>query len=35
MQLKNRDRELSIFSVMKEVKFFVHIDKFALDLADQ
>lgn len=34
MQLKNRDRELSIFSVLKEVKFYFNIDKFALEVAD-
>ena len=34
MQLKNRDRELSIFSVLKEVKFVFIVDKFELQLAD-
>lgn len=35
LQLKGRDRELSIFSVLKEVKFYFGVDKVALELADE
>jgi hypothetical protein len=35
MQLRNRDKRLSVFSVLREVKLSCHIDKFGLELADE
>lgn len=34
MQLKNKEKELSIFSVINKIHFVCHIDDFYLELAD-